>query len=150
MRHFAAQEVIDPITYARHGDEAVVMYMDHRLMLFIDWLWEKLDSNGYKRGKTSIIINNYKWGGPRKWSGTRLPESEWYSDWSAHSWGKGVDMQIAHWEPLHIHKLIKAHWEEIKRETGLTGLRLEHSDCTANWVHADTMHDDGLYIFRPY
>ncbi len=139
-KHFDVEEFIDPITYAKFGDMSI-RYMDYRLVIFMDCI--RILTN------SPITINDYKWGGKRKWSGTRTPESPWYSTHSGHSWGRAIDFRVKGWSPEALHKLIHDNWDELKEASGLQGLRMEHTDHTPNWVHIDSLQEDGkIYTFR--
>ena len=48
----------------------------------------------YHKYNAVMIINTWKWGGSRKWSGFRIPDSSYYSSTSQHSHGRAVDFLL--------------------------------------------------------
>ena len=139
-KKFQVQEFIDPITFGRFG-KASIRYMDTRLIKFMDRLRVLVNA--------PITINDYLWGGERKWSGTRLPGFPHHSKWSGHSWGRALDFKVEGMTPEEVHKVIHDNWDELKEFSGLDGLRMEHTDDTPTWIHVDSLQQDGsIYTFR--
>tara|TARA_R110000796_G_scaffold227145_1_gene343718 strand:- start:428 stop:862 length:435 start_codon:yes stop_codon:yes gene_type:complete len=140
LKNYVVQEFVDKKTYQRFGDKSI-RYLDVRMLKLSDWLREKTDS--------PITINNWHTGGQFNWSGIRTTRSSYYSDYSGHSWGSALDYKSKTHSAAQLQQLVIDNWEEVKRVTGLEGLRFEHPDCTPTWCHMDSMQtDDKIYIFR--
>lgn len=88
-KHFAPQELLDPQTFKTWGALGL-RYMDQGLLRALDFIWEHYPA---KDGKRKIVINDYAFGGNKRWSGLRLPGSEYFRQYSAHAWGRAVDMR---------------------------------------------------------
>lgn len=65
MKYFKAYELVDPVTYARMGENA--------LTLFTEGIKESLDNVREFLGR-ALLVNNWHRGGPYRWRGLRTPE----------------------------------------------------------------------------
>jgi hypothetical protein len=79
--HFIIQELVPREVFKDRGTKAWEL-LDDRLLITLDQLREEYGS---------ITINNWKWDGPREWSGLRTPESSWYRPYSQHTFGRAAD-----------------------------------------------------------
>lgn len=129
-KHFAIHELVPPEVYKSRGNKAWEL-LDERLLETIDKL---RDWGG------SITINNYNWGGKRKWSGLRTPESPYYSPTSQHSLGKAADLVFAEKTPEEVREHILSNRSLYPY---ITGLELG----TPTWTHIDVRNYNGLKTF---
>ena len=80
-KHFIVQELVSSKVYAARGEKAWQL-LDDRMLMTLDLLREKYGS---------ITINNWKWGGSSESRGLRTPDSEYYSTYSQHTYGRAAD-----------------------------------------------------------
>lgn len=80
--HFEIHELVPRHIYKLRGEKAWQL-LDDRLLLTLDLLRERFGN---------MIVNNWKWGGDREWSGLRTPESPYYSPTSQHTFGRAADI----------------------------------------------------------
>ena len=82
MPNFIVQELVPRIMYSRFGPDAI-RYVDTRLIANLNALREWLG--------TPITINSWHRGGNRQASGIRCYGMDYFSEYSAHSWGMAFD-----------------------------------------------------------
>jgi hypothetical protein len=113
-------------------------------------------------GGETVTINNWLWGGVRKYSGYRPPGSGVGSNESDHGRGWAEDVQISNFTPREVlEKLILPNLEEYKN-AGLTTIEdlsitktWNHLSCRPwpdfDWVKRDSYFDEeiGLYVIKP-
>lgn len=120
--HFIIQELVSPETYNVRGDKAWEL-LDVTMLMTLDRLRDRY-------GK--MIINNWKWGGNRKWSGLRIPESPYYSTYSQHSFGNAADVIFGSVTAEAVRKEILENPDDHAFEF-ITSIELEvfwlHFDC---------------------
>jgi hypothetical protein len=140
-KHFKIYELVPPRVYNRWGEKAW-WFIDQELCKTIDELRELFGA--------SITINDWKWGGNYSQSGYRDTQSKYYSEFSAHSFGKAADMKIEGYSSdVAIQMIIN--WKKEGKLKNLTRLELG----TDGWVHIDTYNaepndkDKNLYVFNP-
>lgn len=75
-----------------------------------------------------VTINNWWNGGPRTWSGLRLPESPVYSPNSQHTFGRASDKIFRDVSAEEVRKYIEQDWKYL----GITCI-----EANVNWVHSD-------------
>lgn len=80
--YFKIHELVPPKVYEQRGEKAWEL-MDDRILRTADLLREEFGA---------AIINNYKHGGDREWSGLRTSDSPWFSPYSQHSFGRAIDI----------------------------------------------------------
>ena len=131
-QYFEIHELVPQHIYEKYGERAW-KFIDDRLILTLDTLKETF-SNG------TMTINNYKWGGNRKWSGLRTPISSWYSETSMHSFGKAADMVFSNYTADDVRAYILKNLDLFPYIKGL--------ELGVSWVHLDTRNEDSLQMFR--
>ncbi len=129
-RHFVIQELVDPEIYKLRGEKAWELF-DDRALITLDALRDEFGP---------IIVNNWHFGGSRKWSGLRTSSSSYYSPTSQHSFGRAFDCL-----PKNIS--VEKMREEIIRSRNskfpyITGLELN-----VTWIHFDTRNHTPLKTF---
>lgn len=131
-KHFILEELVPEMTHRLFGDKAWE-FLDERALMVLDRLREKFGS---------ITVNNWKWGGPRQWSGLRTEESPYGTQYSQHRAGRAFDCVFKAADPETVRTYILEHPEEFPE---IGGLELG----TPTWVHFDVRHHDGIKAFYP-
>ncbi len=131
-KHFDIFELVPEAIYNNRGQKAWEL-LDDRLLITIDALRAHLGT---------AIINDYKFGGRRQWSGLRTPDSPWYSPTSQHSFGRAVDI---------IFKDITAEEarKEIIRQREKLFPHITAMELNVTWVHIDVRNHKPLKLFTP-
>lgn len=133
--HFKAQEFVDPETFRLRGDKSW-MLMDRNILIIMDIIREEIG--------VPITINNWLWGGARKWSGLRTTSSPDYIPYSQHSFGRAVDFLVNGYSADDVRDIIRDLF--IKGRFPVKGIRLE---LGISWVHIDIANVDGIEEFYP-
>ena len=122
---FIIQEFVPPETYKKYGEKSV-WFINPNIVLFLQWI--KDNYNG-----AIVTVNNWYWGGDRKYSGYRPPDCPIGADESAHKRSDGVDFIVEGYSPVVIRKLIKDNFKLLNKMFGLTG----YEKGTKTWTHGD-------------
>lgn len=136
MRNFKIQELVPKKVYEDRGEKAIQL-LDKSLILFIDNLRSHL-------GKP-ITINNWLWGGDLQYRGLRTPDSDVYSKYSQHSYGRAVDFDVKGMSAEEVrHFLVQHryfHWIEP----------VTFIEDDVSWVHVDvrTGTNGELWLWSP-
>lgn len=130
-KYFKIHELVPKHIYQKYG-EGAWRFIDIKLIATIDALKEHFNTG-------TITINNYKWNGPRQWSGFRTPESKYYSSTSMHSLGKAVDMIFSDYESDAVRLYIKNNPDEFPFVRGV--------EENITWVHVDCRNEDKVQYF---
>ena len=135
-KYFKTQEFVDAESYYKYGDKALGE-MDVRILKSADGIREYFNK--------PVTINNWAWGGPREWSGIRLPHSPYYSKYSQHSYGRALDLLVQGVPAEEVRQEILHHpWNKAFKYI----TRMEDS---VGWIHIDCKHHDkkhdGIYLF---
>jgi hypothetical protein len=77
-----------------------------------------------------MVINSYKWGGDRGWSGLRTKNSKYYSPTSQHSLGKAIDAVFSKYDVEEVRQYILDNQEEFPHIGGV--------ELGVSWLHIDT------------
>lgn len=128
-RHFDIEELVPPHVYEERGYKAWEL-IDERILRTIDTLRDNLGS---------ATINNYRWGGDRKWSGLRTPESEFYRPYSQHSFGRAVDMVFSKVTAEEARQHIFANKEKYPYIYAV--------ELGVSWLHIDCRNTDRIFTF---
>jgi len=131
-KHFKIYELVDPDTYGLRGERAWEL-LDNRLLITLDALRVKF-------GK--MTINNYKFGGERKWSGLRTPDSPWYSTYSQHTYGRAADIIFEDYTADQIRKQILDNPDSPAYDY-ITAMEEDTS-----WVHIDMRNTTRIKTFK--
>ena len=122
---FITQEFVPPETYKRWGEKSV-WFINPRIVLFLQWIKDQT-------GGSKVTVNNWYWGGKRKYSGYRPPDCKVGAEESSHKRSDGVDFIVDGFSPIQIRKLMKDNFEYLHKKFGLTGYELK----TKTWTHGD-------------
>ena len=137
--HFKIQELVSPKVYSEWGSKAW-WFIDQELCKTLDELRKLFD--------VPITINDWEWGGSYTQSGLRDYGSEYYSPFSAHSFGKAADLKIDEYDSdVAIQMIID--WKNEGKLPHLTRIELD----TDGWIHIDVFNtqpnNNNLYVFYP-
>ena len=132
-KHFIIQELVDPDTYAKRGDRGWQL-LDDRVLITLDRLRERYGS---------MTVNNWKWGGDRKWSGLRTVDSPWFSTYSQHTFGRAADC---------IFKTVTA--EDVRQDIlanpdDPTFELINSIELGVSWLHFDVRNCNRIFAFHP-
>ena len=138
-QYFKIYELVDPVIYANRGEKAWELF-DPTLLDTLDVMRDYF----YYKYNVVMIVNNWMWGGSRKWSGFRTPESSYYSPTSQHSHGRAVDFLLMDRKTKKYIDTQKIRDDIIENQNSF-----EFDDITCiedfpgmNWVHIDTRNFD--------
>ena len=140
-QYFKIYELVDPEIYRKRGEKAWELF-DYNLLESLDAMRDYF----YHKYNAVMIINNWKWGGKRKWSGFRTPSSKYYSSTSQHSHGRAVDFLL-------MDKTTKKYIDTqmIRDEIKADQDSFEFDDITCiedfngmNWIHIDVRNYDKM------
>lgn len=136
-KYLAPYEVVDKKTFSRWG-YASYRFINPNILKAADWLRERL-------GK--ITVNDWKWGGNSQWRGLRTTDSDYYLQYSAHSFGDALDISFQDHSAQYVRDYIVEHWDEFVEETGITSITLEKD---VSWVHISAQNNkQGINFFSP-
>lgn len=131
-KHFDIRELVPPQVYKDRGDKAWELF-DERMLITLDSLRDRFGP---------AIVNNWHYGGKRKWSGLRTNESPYGSAYSQHRFGRAADV------------IFSNHSAEAVREAVLVE-RSEHFpfvhsiELGVSWFHFDVRNCTPVKTFRP-
>jgi len=134
--NFTLDEFIDPVTYNKFGANAQ-RYIDGRMIAATQFL----------RAKTglSITVNNWASGGPYQESGLRNFETSTGAKYSAHKFGRAVDLKIGDLTSFEMWDIVKSYETEL---ISLGIKRVEDPEYTKGnnrgWLHMDNLYNGGL------
>ena len=131
-KHFAIHELVPPHIFEKFGEKAW-KFIDSRLIESIDALKEHFNLG-------TMTINNYYWGGDRKWSGLRTPQSPYYSETSQHSLGNAIDAVFSHYSAKDVRNYIIDNQHKFPHIKGV--------ELDVGWVHVDVRNEDHIQLFN--
>jgi len=131
-KSFKAHELVPEHIY-RHYKEMSWKFINPKLIITIDLLKDHFNLG-------TMTINNYFWGGSRKWSGWRTPKSEYYSETSQHSLGNAVDIVFSHYSAEEVRNYIIDNPHIFPYIKGI--------ELGVEWVHIDVRNTDYVIIFK--
>lgn len=131
-KHFKIQEFVDKKTYNKFGEFAYA-FIDDRIISVLHRLREDIER--------PIIINDWSWGGKNQWRGLRTIDSEYYSKYSQHSFGRAVDFDVKGMDAKEVREYIKEHIHNYSEIKGM--------EEDVNWVHIDVRNQDKFKTFKP-
>lgn len=126
MKHFIVQELVPKSVYLLRGDRAIEA-LDPRILIFIEQLRKHL--------RKPIIINNWFWGGKFQQRGLRTSDSDVYTAFSQHTFGRALDFDVVGMTPKEVHDFIIRNRNEwwCQCITFIeTGINWNHVDCRYN------------------
>ena len=131
-KHFIIQELVPAPVFHERGERSFEL-LDTRLLENLDALREQLD--------TPLTVNDWHRDGKRTQSGLRQYGSNYYSNYSQHTFGRAADIICG----------IDA--EEIRRRIREGEIILPHPACFelgVSWVHMDVRNsDEHVRFFNP-
>jgi len=86
------------------------------------------------------LLNNYKFGGTRLWSGLRTPDSPYYSETSQHSLGKAFDVVFKYVQAEEVREFILNNRDLFPYVTGL--------ELDVSWLHFDVRNTNAIKVFN--
>ena len=128
-KHFEIHELVPPSVYEKRGQKAWEL-LDERALITLDTLRDHFGV---------CTVNNYHFGGSRKWSGLRTPESPYYSETSQHSLGKAFDCIFKEVTAEEVRQYILSHRSEFPHITGL--------ELDVSWLHFDVRNTNPIKVF---
>ena len=137
---FDIREFVPPETYAKWGERSI-WFIDKEVILFAQWLKDYTDS--------TVTINNWQWGGPRRDSGYRPPihRNAKYAQESSHRRGKALDIVVKGYTSEQIRMIIDNNYQFLNESFGVTGYEVD----TPTWTHVDFRPTGVAYLYKiPY
>ena len=125
-KFFNVKELVDKNTYEARGEKAWQLF-DDRVLRLADFLREKFGP---------MVCNTWHTGGGTQWRGIRFPDSNVYSPYSQHSFGRGLDLLPTQHSAEYIRTWLKANWEELGLGFPIT---IEED---VSWLHVDVRQAD--------
>jgi len=119
---FKIYELVPVKLYNMVHEDVLWQMFDPRLLETVDTIKEKFS-------KGTMVINSYKWGGSRGWSGLRTKDSSYYSPTSQHSLGKAIDAVFSMYDVNEIRQYILDNPEEFPHIGGI--------ELNVDWLHID-------------
>lgn len=126
---FQPCELVSREAWRKRGAK-VILGIDTRLLITIDTLREILEE--INPSKAALLCNDWLYGGGRQYSGLRLPDDKYYTEFSAHSRGKAVDLISRHYTAEQLRQIILDNRERFPYLT-----RMEKD---VNWLHLDVFN----------
>lgn len=138
-KHFKPEELVDPVTYEmfKHHPELIYKLFNPDLLRWMDWMRERYGA---------CTVNNWKYGGVRKWSGLRNPSCPEYTEGSMHCVGEAVDMVFTDWTAQAILADLK------KLGNKVPYIRRIEDKPGMTWIHGDMNYNHPEvrpYYFKP-
>lgn len=134
-KNFRIEEFVDPQTHSQRGDKSW-MLIDKDIIKIMDIIREEIDA--------PITINDWLWGGTRKWSGLRTSGSPYYRPYSQHTFGRAVDFIVKGYTADDVREVIRQLFKQGRLP--VNGIRLE---VGISWVHIDIANVTGIVEFHP-
>lgn len=136
-KHFKIHELV-PEHIVRTRGEAAWELIDDRLAMTLDALRESL-------GK-SITVNNYHWGGNRRWSGLRTAGyyaslQAYENSLSQHKYGRAADFIVAGMDANAVREHIYANKHKFPY--------ISFVEVDITWVHIDVRNCDAITCWSP-
>mgnify|MGYP000698604211 CR=1 FL=1 len=134
-KHFAIHELVPPKVYRDRGEKAWEL-MDERILQTIDKLRDRFGA---------AIINNYEFGGDRKWSGLRTSDSPWFSPYSQHTFGRAVDVIFRDVTAEEVREELRNIYDQVLNNV-LPGITAVEEDV--DWLHIDCRNCERIKWFN--
>lgn len=135
-KHFDVREFVDPETYHKFGNSALLV-MDIRILKLADNIREYFGA--------PMIINNWHSGGPYRNRGFRKGNASVGADYSQHKFGRALDYSINGFTAEEVRKVILDN-QDIFPFNEICAMELGTS-----WVHNDVrlIKHNGIFTFYP-
>ena len=132
-KHFAIHELVPKAVLKKRGEKAWEL-LDDRLLITLDRLRKRY-------GK--MTVNNWKFGGPRQWSGLRTELSPCGTIYSQHRFGRAADALFADVTAEQVRNDALANPnDECFEHIGSIELGI-------SWFHFDTRNCDRIKTYYP-
>jgi len=150
-QHYVAEEFIDPDTldYLRTRNVSPWVVMDCRALWTADAIWKAFNTGKWAKaeGTRKVTVNDWKWGGSRKYRGFRPADCAVGAKLSQHRFGRGWDYDVEGIAAEDVRREIMANQyaEPFKYITCIEdAVTWNHND-----VRALNKAVDGILIVRP-
>jgi hypothetical protein len=132
-KYFKIYELVPKHVYEDLGESAWIL-LDSRALEMLDKIREF---------SGPLIVNNWKWGGDREWSGLRTPESPYGTSYSQHRFGRAFDCISSQKSSQELREHILNNPEDFPYIRGI--------ELDVSWLHFDTGNrpGKGIYTFKP-
>jgi hypothetical protein len=142
---FKTQELIHPEIYRKWGEKSL-MFMDVQILWTIDQIREYFAFLGYE----GVTVNDWCFGGERKFSGLRPFNSEIGASMSQHKFGRAIDFLVKGLSATEVRKIIL----DNQKEEAFKYITRMEDFAGMSWVHIDNANlvipQDEIFIFNPY
>lgn len=133
-KHFSIQELVSPAVFAQWGDRAWEICFDDRILITADQIRDYFNAR--------CTINNWQWGGGRKYSGFREPSCSIGADFSQHRFGRAVDILVDGMEAEEVRQAILKHHKELFPY-------ITEMESDVDWLHIGTRNHSPIKVFKP-
>lgn len=130
-KYFNAHEFVDPLIIGERGNKSFEL-IDDRILITADQLRKAF-------GKTTI--NNWNWGGDRKWSGLRSKSSPYYSPTSQHTFGRAIDCIFEDVTAEEARQYILLHPDQFPHVSFI--------EDEVSWLHVDCRNCERISVWSP-
>jgi hypothetical protein len=147
-KHFTAQELVDPDTFAKFNLDSL-RYFRPELLQLLDWIREQYPTTTSR----SLTVNDWSHGGSRKWRGLRNPACPEYKPHSGHTVGAAVDFSAAGCSPEELRQWLLAEHKRCReghyllKDSPILLLRRVEVG-TPTWVHVDVLEHDAPGVWQ--
>ncbi len=134
MKHFKVQELVSESVYNVRGERSIQL-IDNRITTFLDELREALQA--------SITCNDWLWGGKYSWRGLRTSDSEDFSQYSQHTFGRAIDFKVKGMSAEEVRQWI------IKNRNLWWVKPISFIEGEVSWVHVDVRNlgSDDIWLW---
>ena len=132
---FYIEEFVPKEVYQKFGD-ASIWFVNPNIILFTQWLKEHRSS--------SIIINDWKWGGKYNYSGFRPKSCNIGAEFSQHRLGNALDVKVPGYKPSIIRDLIRTNFTSLNEKFKLSTIE----KGTLTWTHIDFRYTGLTKLFE--
>lgn len=134
-KHFRPEEFIPKSLFNKYGTDAL-RFLDTNVLLIAHVLREQFGTT---------IINNWHDDGDRNWCGLRTPWSEYYSQGSAHSWGKAIDCIFPDYQANDVRKWLRHNYTEYAQKTHMYIPITVEEGPDIDWLHISVQNNENLF-----
>ena len=132
-RYFSLHELLPPDVYYARGEMGWQL-LDERLLRAIDALRDRYGP---------MIVNNWRWGGNRQWSGLRTPDSPYYSPYSQHTFGRAADCLFSETTAQEVRREILDYPDDDAHKL------IQSVELDVSWLHIDVRNCDRIMTYTP-
>lgn len=132
-KYFKIYELVPKHVYEERGEKAWSL-LDSRALEMLDKVREF---------SGPLVVNNWKWGGDRQWSGLRTPESPYGTIYSQHRYGRAFDCISSQKSSQELREHILNNQEDFPYIRGI--------ELDVSWLHFDVGNrpGNGIVTFKP-